>query len=274
MVHSPAGTGTRDVPVRNPFAPATVRIDSSALRGVAAGANGSSTSLQDRTGTSGTDTSRSGTAAGLPSASRFEQVPTVRAALSEQPPASIGRPLFNGAAFADGAGHGSRPSFRSATHPPSSRRTRLRWLALAIPVLAAIGFALFGDRLAREPEGRVKFASPNAGASNSKDSAAARGTMGQTTMANRPAAERAVPSPPERTALEIAPPTAPSRQSAVVPAIVPLSAPSADTTMRAEPAPAVTPEVLTDKPDKTLPSPEGRRRAASRPRAPTPTPQK
>jgi hypothetical protein len=172
-----------------------------------------------------------------PSVRGFEPVPTVRAPLWEQAPPSVGRPLTLDS---------GTPAWEPL-HPASARhgvnegqRSRwygLRWIALAAAVLAAVGFAAFGEQLTRPPEGRVKLAE-EAGKPPASIEGPNAAPPEQTMLANHPASAPArtpsVADLPARAASTAAAPA--SDESAPTPVIAPADAALAEPKSNAVPS--------------------------------------
>lgn len=174
-----------------------------------------------------TSTSARGDAPAQPAIRRFEPVPTVRAPLWEQAPPSVGRPLT----LDDGA-PGWEP-LRAASSPhhadegQRSRWYRLRWVALAAAVLAALAFAVFGEQLTRPPAGRVKLAETAAIPPTNTEALRAPPPE-QTLLANHPASE-----PPAAPAVADPAAAAASGENAPTPVVAPAGAAPAEPTSKA-----------------------------------------
>lgn len=199
-----------------------------------------------------------------PFARRFEPVPTVRAPLWEQAPPSVGRPLP-----VENAPPGWEPvaAAQAASGATSSRRRsrwhRLRWVAVVAAVLTAGALAVFGEQLARKPEGRVKLAesTTNIAVSEARPIAAA---PEQTTLANQPtndpAPATALASPPPPAAAPS--PPVPASESTMVPVVAPASAELAD-----DVEPRSSGALAPDKKKKPAKRAKARRRRPVKPKA-------
>ncbi len=116
-------------------------------------------------------------------ATRFEPVPSVRAPLGEQSPASFGVPAPGEHGPSDWSQQTAAPAAGAAAKGKTSGGSQIRLIGLATLALAAIAFATFGDQLAALGSRVRDVSAPHSWASASDGASTA-----QSTMANRPAA--------------------------------------------------------------------------------------